>query len=170
MDANLGILLGDTNPNKIMKKYFEEARRREVRRIRKEAPQKVGAALYEGRMTLGFASETLRQNAIKVHGIQRKVDSLVKSTMGMLRIVFIGLFVVITYDWLEHHHPAALDRTLGELKFLETVAHRIPDYHEEWALIFMAFLLYVIRQTGRVRKQYAKPAATLPNGRIAAGA
>jgi hypothetical protein len=169
MDANLGILLGDTNPNKIMRKYFAEARSREMKRIAKEAPAKLGAALYEGRMTLGFATEMIRQNAIKVHGIQRKIDSLVKSSMGALRLLLIGLFIVISYDWAEHHHPAALSRTLGELSFLETVAHKIPDYHEEWALIFMAFLLYLIRQTGRVRRQYAKPSATLPNGRVAAG-
>ncbi|HEX4904976.1 MAG TPA: AarF/ABC1/UbiB kinase family protein [Acidimicrobiales bacterium] len=169
MDANLGILLGDTNPNKIMKKYFEGARRRELRRIRKEAPQKVGAALYEGRMTLGFASETLRQNAIKVHGIHRKIDSMVKSTMGILRLVLIGLLVVITYDWIAHHHPDKLDRIIGKVHFLESVAERIPAYHQEWALILMAFLIYMIRQTSRVRRQYAKPAATLPNGRVATG-
>jgi len=167
MDANLGILLDDKNPNNIMKQYFQAYRRREFKRVRKGGFGKLLSAANEGRMTISFATETLRQNAIKVHGIQRKVDSAVKSLMGALRLLFVGLFVVIGYDWLDHHHPSSLDRTVGEVSFLETVAQKIPEYHEEWALVFLVFLLYLIRQTGRVRRSYAKPAFTLPNGRTA---
>jgi hypothetical protein len=165
LDANLGILLGDADPNKIMRRYFAGYRKRELRRVRKRGLRTLASGVTEARMAAGFATDLLRQNAITVHGIKRKVDDLAKSALGALRAVLIGVFVVMTYDYVHHHHPKTLDRLDARFEFLETVAVRIPGYHQEWALIFMLFSLYLIRQTSRVRRRYSQPAVALPNGR-----
>ena len=165
LDANLGVLLGDADPNKIMRRYFVAYRKRELRRIRKGGLGKLASSLNEARMTVGFVSEAVRQNAIKVHGIRRKIDDLARSAFGALRAVLVGVFVVVTYDYLDHHHPFVLERLHVRFEFLDTVAARLPAYHEEWALVFMFFTLYVIRLTSRVRRRYSQPAVSLPNGR-----
>lgn len=167
LDSNLGLLLGDSDPNKIMRKYFDAYRRRELKRLRKSGLGKLAKGLNEARMTAGFAAEALRQNAIKVHGIRRKVDDLARSALGALRALLVTAFVVVTYDFFHHHHPAFLDGIDARLEFLEAVAERIPGYHREWALLLMAFTLYLIRQTGKVRRRYSQPAVALPNGRTA---
>jgi ubiquinone biosynthesis protein len=165
LDANLGILLEDSDPTKIMRKYFAQYRRREFKRLRKNGASKALGVLMDARMTMIFGAETLRQNAIKVHGIQRKVDSLVRAAMGAFRLVLCVSFVVVTYDYLLQNYAGFLNRIGAREGALDIVARRIPGYRPEFALIFIFFLGYLIFQTGRIRRSYSRPAFTLPNGR-----
>jgi ubiquinone biosynthesis protein len=168
IDANLGLLLDDSDPNKIMRRYFKEYRRRELRRLRKDASTKAVKGLNEVRMTTAFASEAIRQNAIKVNGLRRKVDELAKGLLGAARFVLAVGFVVLVYDYFHHHHPKSLDGFDARFEFLEAVAERIPGYHPEWALIFAVFTLYLLRKLGKAKRRYAQPMVTLPNGRMGA--
>ena len=149
-----------------MRRYFREYRDRELKRLRKGGFRKVVSAVTDARMAFSFASESLRQNAIKVHGIQRKVDDLVRSVLGIVRFVVGVGIAVLVYDFFHHHHPTFLDSVL-EWEALESVAERIPGYHYEWGIVFLVFAVYVMRQVGRVRRKYSQAAVTLPNGRTA---
>lgn len=169
LDANLGILLEDSDPTKIMRKYFVQYRRREFKRLRKDGASKALGVLMDARMTMIFGAETLRQNAIKIHGIQRKVDSVVRSAMGAFRLLLCLGFVVVTYDFLLEHDAGFLNRIGAREGALDIVARKIPSYRPEFALFFIFFLAYLIFQTGRIKRSYSRPAFTLPNGRTTDG-
>ena len=164
LDANLGVLLGGSDPRKIMRRYFKSYRKREIRRARDAAPRAIISGLAEMRMTATFAAERVRQGSIRVHGLHRKVDQVVRSTLGIVRFAMIVLLAVVGYDFLHLHHAGFLDWT-GGAESLDRLARAIVPIPYEWYLVLIVFLLYVLRQMGKIRRRYGEGGVPLPDGR-----
>ena len=163
LDANLNTLLGGANPNKILRRYFRDYRRRSWRRLRAGGvlTSAVGA-LGDAKLTADFASQSLRQGAMRVQGVQRKIDSVVQAVTTVLRLIFIVGVIVIGYDQLHDHHDLPSWTHIGVLDHL---AARIRPYPFEYHVAFVVLGLILIRQTGKIRKRYKQPTLTLPDNR-----
>jgi hypothetical protein len=164
LDANLNTLLGDANPNRIMQRYFREYGERARRQYVREAPRRIVMGLAEARLGVELASQQIRQNAIRVSGIQRKVDVFVSTLMSVLRFVFIAGAVVLIYDQLL---AAGLLPQWARFQFLDHVAKIIAPYPIELTVIYVAFGLYLVRQAGNIKRRYKEPVVALPDNRLA---
>ncbi|MCU1448554.1 MAG: hypothetical protein JWP02_724, partial [Acidimicrobiales bacterium] len=164
LDANLNTLLGGANPNKILRRYFRDYRKRSWRRLRSGGGLLTSAAgaLGDAKLTADFASQSLRQGAMRVQGVQRKIDSVVQAITTVLRLVFIVGVIVIGYDQLHDHHDLPSWTHIGVLDHL---AAKIRPYPFEYHVAFVILGLILIRQTGKIRKRYKQPTLTLPDNR-----
>jgi len=163
LDANLNTLLGKANPNKVLRRYFREYRKRSWRRVRVDgvANTLVGA-IGDARMTANFASEQLRRGSIRVQGVQRKIDAVVQAVTSVLQVIFLVGLVIITYDQLHDHN---LLPSWAHIDILDKLAVRIQPYSTHWTILFIVFGLYLIRQARKVNRRYREPTQTLPDNR-----
>lgn len=164
LDANLNTLLGGMNPNKILRRYFREYRRRSWRRARVEGvASSVVGALGEARMTADFAAEQLRRGSIRVQGVQRKIDALVQAVASVLMVIFVVGMLIITYDQLHDHN---LLPSWAHIDILDKLAVQISPYSTHWTILFILFGLFLLRQAHKVRRRYREPTRTLPDNRV----
>jgi ubiquinone biosynthesis protein len=163
LDANLNTLLGNANPAKILKRYFREYRKRTWRQLRSGgALNSLVGAIGDARLTADFASQSLRQSAMKVQGVQRKVDSIVQAVMSVIRFVTVVAIIVLAYDQLYDHHDLP---AWASYEGLSHLAKSIDPYPVQWTVLFIIFGLYITRQAGKVKRRYKEPSLTLPDRR-----
>jgi ubiquinone biosynthesis protein len=163
LDANLNTLLGKANPNKVLRRYFREYRKRSWRRVRVDgiASGLVGA-IGEAGMTADFAAEQLRRGSVRVQGVQRKIDAVVQAVTSVIQVVFLVGLVIITYDQLHDHN---LLPSWAHVDILDRLSAEISPYSTHWTILFILFGLYLIRQARKVNRRYKEPTQTLPDNR-----
>ena len=164
LDANLNTLLGGANPNKVLRRYFREYGRRSWRRLRSGGGILTSAAgaIGDARLTADFASQSLRQGAMRIQGVQRKIDAVVQAVTSVLRLVFFLGVVVIAYDQLHDVHDLPSWTHVG---ILDHLADAIRPYPSEYHVAFVLIGLYLFRQSSKIRKRYKQPTLTLPDRR-----
>src|SRR3954451_25092136 len=163
LDANLNVLLGTSSPTKIMRRYFRDYRKRSWRRLRSGgAVNNAISFIGDARLTADFASQSLRQGAMRVQGVQRKVDAVVQAVTNVIRLVVYLAIIVLAYDQLYDHHylPA-----WASFEGLDHVAKSINPYPPQWTIAFILVGLFLTRQAGKVKRRYKEPTLTLPDRR-----
>ena len=123
---------------------------------------KVLGGLSDARAGFEFATQSLRQSAMRVQGVQRKVDSVVQATMSVIRFVTWVALIVFTYDQLYDHHKLP---AWAEFEGLSKLAKSIDPYPPQWTVLFILVGLFITRQAGKVKRRYKEPTFTLPDRR-----
>ena len=118
MDASLAVLIGQANPNKIMRKYFRQSQSRNFSHLLNGGLLTMaGGTISDLRQITTFASDTLRQEAIKFDGIRSTAAYLFGILFGALRVgLFLGALVLL-YDFLHQYHYGLvdeIDQNIGE--------------------------------------------------------
>jgi hypothetical protein len=128
-----------------------------------DIPQRVVAGLGDTKISIELASQRLRQNTIRVGGIQRKVDTVVASLMSIIRVLLISAAVILAYDQLHDHK---LLPSWAHIDILDRLATRIQPYPVAATLAFIILGLYLIRQAGHIGRRYSEPIVPLPDNRL----
>lgn len=165
-DASLNSLLEDTNPTKIMRRYFHESQQRAWRRLRKNGRNRVMEKLTEGMETAAYLSTELRRRAIQFEGLQTRAAYLLS---GLFRLVRIGLVIggiVLLYKYLHHHHfnlVAGVHPLLGS--WGQRVAN-LPAMDRETAFVVLILIIVGYIAVGRARKATGRKSVRLPDGQL----
>jgi hypothetical protein len=163
LDANLNTLLGTSSPRKVLRQYFREYRKRTFRRWRKGGGlSNIAGAVGDVRLTADFATQSLRQGAMRVQGVQRKIDAVVQAVMSVIRLVTWIAIIVVAYDQA-YKNDVLPD--WARFASLDNLAESIDPYPLEWSILFIFFGLFLTRQAGKVKKRYKEPSITLPDRR-----
>jgi hypothetical protein len=114
-----------------------------------------------------FASDTLRQEAIKFDGIRSTAAYLAGLLFSMVRV---GLFlggIVLLYDFLHQYHYELVDEVhenIGEFDELTNILPASYPYEYAVAGLIAVALLFLI--AGRIRRHLNRPVTRLPGGRL----
>jgi ubiquinone biosynthesis protein len=167
MDASLGALMGNTNPNKIIRKYFRQAQRRSWKAFRKNGFRKMAvnatAELQAGAM---FASDMLRQSAVRFQGAQSMLAHLGQVVAGIFRWALFFGGVALVYDLLHQHAFERIGWLHNRLGAFGRIAEVIPDYPLEVGIAILVVVFLIFRLTGKLRRRFAQPTVRLPGGRL----
>lgn len=105
MDANLSVLLDGDNPTKIMRAYFREARRRQLRSLGRNAMPRIASAVASASRTATLLTESFRRQAIQLEGAQGKVARVFAVIVAMVQVAIAVVWLFVVYDML--HDNAA---------------------------------------------------------------
>ncbi|HWM17406.1 MAG TPA: AarF/UbiB family protein [Microbacterium sp.] len=166
MDANLGVLLENENPVRLLRKYFRQARRRNLRRLRRDAPSRIANGFADVAEGAAHLSESLRRQAIQMRGAQSKVSQVFGVLAALLRLVIVIVALVFVYDFLHTHHFDLIaginDSFNGLARFVEST----PPLAYEVGLIVMIALVLLFFVIGRIRRILAREPVRTPTGRV----
>ncbi|MBZ0292572.1 MAG: hypothetical protein K8L99_08380 [Anaerolineae bacterium] len=166
MDANLSVLLGNENPNKILRKYFQQARRRGIKRFREEGIKTIGRTIADSMEVAGYFSESLRRQAIQMRGAQSKVSQFFELVMSVVRFGVVILGIVLLYDFLHAHHFNLLAGIHDQLGAFKQIPETIPPYAYEVGIVILIGVLLLFFAVNRAKRIFAQKPVRLPNGRI----
>ena len=168
MDASLAVLIGHANPTKIMRKYFRQLQSRTFSNLLSGGLLSMaGGTINDLRQITSFASDTLRQEAIKFDGIRSTAAYLFGIVFGALRV---GLFLgglVLLYDFLHQYHYEVIDevdQSIGEFDELTEILP--PSYPYEYAVVGLIGLVVLFMIFGKIRRHLNRRVARLPGGRL----
>lgn len=168
MDASLAVLLGRANPNRIMRKYFTQLRSRTVRNLLNGGViSMAGGTLNDLRQITSFASDTLRQEAIKFEGMRSTAAYMLGVVFGFLRFGLFAGGAILLYDFLDQHHNAIVEPMQDDIGAFgdatEIIDTRYPYEIGVAALLAVVVLFWV---AGRIRKHLNRDQVRLPGGRL----
>ena len=170
LDANLNSLLVDVNPNKIVRKYFRQARRREWKRLRKQGvggiANIVGNSVSEVIVSGRFVTDRLRQEAIRFQGVQQKLHHFLEIVFRVIRWGLVVGGIVLLYDFLHQHHFNLVDEFHDDLGSLGQITELIGNYPYAFGIVLLLLVLLFIIATARLKNRFAQPTVRLPSGRL----
>ena len=168
MDASLAVLLGYANPNRIMRRYFRELRRRTLRNLLNGGIlQMAGGTLNDLRQITSFASDTLRQEAIKFEGMRSTAAYMLGVVFSTARVaLFIGGGVLL-YDFLVQHHNEVVDELEDNIGAFHQASEVLPpSYPYEFGVAGLVALVVLFWVMGRIRRHFKREVVRLPGGRL----
>jgi len=166
MDANLSVLLDGENPTTIMRRYFREARRRQLRGLGRNALPRLANAAASASRTASLVTETIRRQAVQLEGAQGKVARVFAVIVAMVQVAIFVLWLFVVYDMLH-------DLAAGWLRPLEASVEGLGDLAEATAwrplwlhigivlAVTVAFFL-----ANRIRRILLRRDLRRPDGRI----
>lgn len=166
LEVSLAGLLGNTNPAKIIRKYFRQSQARQLQNARKNLGRNLAGALGTVSEVAGYATETVRLGALQFAGIESKVAQVFGTLFGVLRLALIALFLYVVYEAMyDHAHPvvAGINERLGA--FGDWVASTPRLHLEAWGLI-LVILLLIYFVISRWHQIFTTPTKRLPSGRL----
>lgn len=168
VDASLAVLLGNANPNKIMRKYFSQLRRRAIRRLLSgELFTTLGNSMAEIGQIKTYTADWLRQQSIRFEGVESTASYLLRIGMNAFRIALSVVGVVLFFGFLNRHYPrvaAPIDAHIGAFNSAAKLLPRsLPLEFEVAALLVVAMLFWL---AGRVKGHLKIETVRLPNGRL----
>lgn len=166
MDSNLSVLLEGENPTKIMRKYFREAQRRQIRGLAKNAVSRISNAVASATRTAALVTETIRRQAIQLEGAQGKVARVFAVIVAMVQVAIFVLWLFVVYDMLHdyaHQWLGPFEREVGGIgEIAESTPWRPLWLHIGIILaVTIAFFL-----AGRIRRILLKRDLRRPDGRL----
>jgi ubiquinone biosynthesis protein len=170
LDANLNSLLGTTNPNRIIRKYFRQARRREFKRFQKGGVRGIasliGNSAIEAMVSGRFIADSLRQEAIRFQGVQQKLHHFLAVLFRLFRWGLIIGGIVLFYDFLHLHHFNLVGWLHPHLGAFGGIAETIGLYPYEFGVAAIVGVFILIIVTGRLIKSFSQATVRLPDGRL----
>jgi ubiquinone biosynthesis protein len=167
LDSGLTTLLDDANPNRILRKYFRQARSRAWRRLRRRGiGSVVASAVSDVQLVRATTTARLRQDAIRFQNAQTKIDHFVEKVLSLFRLLLIAVAVIAAYSFLYRYYFRGIARLHHWLGGLGRVAEVIPKYPYEWNIVAIVVALYLIVVIHRLKRHFAKGTVRLPNGRL----
>jgi ubiquinone biosynthesis protein len=168
MDASLAVLLGNSNPNRIMRKYFHQLRQRSLRKLFSGGLLNMASSTVSDlRQMTGYASDTLRQEAIKFEGMRSTAAYMLGVLFSTIRV---GLFIggaVLVYDFLHQHHFDFLEPVHENIGGFAAVAHVNPSWYPyEIGVAAILGVVVLYWAAGRVKRHLNKEVVRLPGGRL----
>ena len=167
LDSGLNSLLANTNPNKILRKYFRQAQRREVDRLRRRGIGRlVGSAVGELRLMGNLATARLRQDAVRFQDVQSKAHFFLETLLGVVRLALVVGAMALGYSFLYHHHFNIISGLHTWLGAFGQITEIIPRYPYEVSIAVILVVVYLIIVVGRIKRRFAQGTVRLPNGRL----
>ncbi len=166
MDASASALLGSENPNKIAKKYFRQAQRRSLKRLRKEGLRKIASAAADFAENADYISDMIRRQSIIFEGTQTKASYFIGVVFNFIRLGTAIIGIILLYGFLYQHHFNLIKSVHDAEHILGSWAERIPPiaYEVSIGILILALLAFII--TGRIMKRLSAPTPRLPTGRL----
>jgi ubiquinone biosynthesis protein len=165
-DASLNSLLGDTNPTRIMRRYFHESQQRAWTRLRKQGPSQAMGVVSEVLESASYLSSSLRRQAIQFEGAQTRISYLFSVLFRILRLGFVAGGIILLYAFLNQHFfglVAGVHPLLGAWgRWVDSWPHL--DY--QTAIVALLAIVGAFWIVGRVHRVTARKAVRLPNGRL----
>jgi len=168
MDASLVALLGNSNPNKIMRKYFEELRRRSIRRALTGGVLRMGGdVLSEIRQITASTADTMRQQAIRFEGVRSTASYVIGAVLGGIRLALILGGFILLYDLLEAHYHGVIAPVHERIGAFRGIADLLPDgLPFELSVAGLIGVLVFLITAGRAKKKLRQKTIRLPNGKL----
>ena len=166
MDASVSALLGSANPNKIAKKYFRQAQRRSLKRLRKDGIKKIASSAADLSENLEYASDMIRRQSIIFQGTQTKAAYVMGLIFNFIRIGIAVVGLVLLYDFLHTHHFNLVEAFHSTEHFVGDFAERVPPVAYEVGIGVLIVVLIAFLFAGRIKKRLSAPTPRLPSGRL----
>lgn len=166
MDANTDALLGNADPKRIWRKYFEQSQRRAVKHLRKNGPQLAVRGLSEFADNASMLSDMVRRQGIVFRGVQSKASYVMGIVVNVVRIgvLMTGLFFL--YKFLHQHHSSLVAPISAPTNWWTQLAERVPStsYWIGAMILVLFFLLFLA--VGRLHRRLAAATIRLPGGQL----
>ncbi len=165
-DASLNSLLEDTNPTKIMRRYFHESQQRSWRRLRKGGRSLVMEKITEAVETSSYLSTELRRRAIQFEGMQTREAYLLS---GLFRLIRVGLVIggiVLLYKYLHQHYTGLVAGIHPLLGSWGQRVENLPAVDRETMLVVLVVVIVCYIAAGRARKTVGRKSVRLPDGSL----
>ncbi len=166
MDASVSVLLENANPNKIAKKYFRQAQKRSLQRLRKEGIRKAVNAAADMSETVTYINDLVRRQSIVFQGAQTKAAYFLGVIFNFLRLAIVIVGLVLFYDFLHAHHFNLVVAWHDASGIIGVWAERIPTVAYEIGIVVLILVVIAFFTVGRIKKRLAAPTPRLPNGRL----
>lgn len=166
MDANLGVLLEHENPTRLLRTYFRQARRRRIKRLRREGLNRAADGIADVLESAGHLSESLRRQAIQMRGAQSKVSQVLRVVATMVRLLIVVAVLVLAYDFLHAHHFDLIAGVHDSMGGLARFAESTPPLSYEIDVIVILGVIMLFFVVGRIRRILAREPVRGPNGRV----
>jgi len=166
MDSNLSVLLEGENPTKIMRKYFREAQRRQIRGVAKNAVSRISNAVASASRTATLVTETIRRQAIQLEGAQGKVARVFAVIVAMAQVAIFVLWLFVVYDMLHDYAAQWLGPFERDIGGIGEIADSTP-WRPLWlhiGIILAVTIAFFL--AGRIRRILLKRDLRRPDGRI----
>ena len=166
MDSNLSVLLEGENPTKIMRKYFREAQRRQIRGVAKNAVSRISNAVASASRTATLVTETIRRQAIQLEGAQGKVARVFAVIVAMAQVAIFVLWLFVVYDMLHDYAAEWLGPFERDIGGIGEIADSTP-WRPLWlhiGIILAVTIAFFL--AGRIRRILLKRDLRRPDGRI----
>lgn len=166
LDASLNVLLGDADPNKLIRKYQRQLARRQLRRLRKAGLRALVKAVGSASEAAGYISDGLRRGAVQFEGAISTGARVGLTLLAVLRVALLLGILVLAYD-VAHQHAFGLVRRIHPwLGAFGRSAELIPPLPLELGLAALLLAALLFRSLSRLRRSLAQPRVRLPNGRL----
>lgn len=166
IEANVGPLLGNTKPSKVVKKYFAEYSRRIVGQALRQAPGRIFSTVSELAVSSRDISELVRRQAIVFEGAQTRASYIMGVIFNVARWLMVGLGLFLLYDFLHLHHNELVAWFHDPNSFIGRIIHRIEPYPYTVGIVMLLLVVLAVIGLSRVRRKVSRPTMRLPNGRL----
>lgn len=166
LEVSLAGLLGNTNPAKIIRKYFVKSQARQLRDARKHLGRNVASTLGTVTELAGYATEAVRVGTLQFTGIQSKLAQVFDAVFWIFRVGLVLLLLYVGYELLNDFAPGLTDGLNERFASLGQWVESTPPLDIAtyiFLLLLLALFLFLIHRVGRA---LAAPTPRLPNGRL----
>lgn len=166
LDANLNVLLGNSDPTKLIRRYNQGASRRRLRSLFKNGVSGFVNTATDMTQTISFASDMVRRQALQFQGAATTGARIARVVLGWLRFGLFLAVLVFLYD-LIHHHVNHLVRWLHPwLGPVADAAEAIPPYELDIGITILLGMLLLAILISRIRSIASQKTFRLPDGRL----
>lgn len=166
LDANLGILLENENPNRVFRKYFKEAQQRAVRRFIKTGISTLVRTIADSADTASYFGEQLRRQSIQIKGAQSKLMQILELVTSITRIAIVVAGIVLLYDFLHQHNFSLIQGINNDVGALREIAEAIPAYDADYSIVILVVILITLFALTRAKRIFGRNPVRLPSGRV----
>lgn len=166
LDASLNVLLGDADPNKLIRRYQRQLVRRRLRRLRKTGLRALVGAVSSAGEAAGYAADSLRRRAIQFEGAISTGARVGLTILAVLRAALLLGMLALAYAVVHQHAFGLVRRIHAWLGAFDRGVELIPLFPLELGLAALVLAALLARSLGRLRRSLAQPKVRLPNGQI----
>lgn len=166
LEVSLAGLLGNTNPAKIIRKYFRQSQARQLRKARKNLGRNLASAYSTLSETASYTTEATRVGALQFEAAQSKFAQFFGFTFGVLRVILIGLMLFGIYKFLHDYANQWVAGFNARLGAFGQFISDIPRWELEYfilLLLVLGALLFFVHRLGNI---LSAPTKRLPNNRL----
>lgn len=166
LDANLNVLLGNSDPTKLIRRYNQGASRRRLRNLFKNGVSGFVNTATDITQTISFASDMVRRQALQFQGAATTGARIARVVLGWLRFGLFLAALVFLYDLIHYHANSLVQWLHPWLGPVADIAEAIPSYELDIGITILLGVLLLVIFVSRIRSITSQKTLRLPDGRL----